>query len=61
MTHLLGTRRKFDGKYYRAWKSFKRKSDATARARKARKMGVPARVVKANYNGKKEYYLYLRQ
>ena len=61
MTHLLGNKRKFNGKYYTAMAVFKSKSKANSEAKLIRKIGVNARVVPGVYHGKKEYYLYLRK
>ena len=62
MSHLLGNKRKFNGKYYDAMAVSKKKSKMNQEAKMMRKLGVKARVIQAKCkNGKKEYYLYLRK
>ena len=62
MTHLLGTRRKFNGKYYDAMAVSKKKSKMDKEAKLIRKLGVNARVIKTKDPKKgTEYYLYLRK
>lgn len=62
MTHKIGNRRKFDGMYYIAKKSYKYKSDAKDYAEKKRDMGMKARVIKSKDPcGGNEYYIYTRK
>jgi len=62
MTHLLGTKRKFNGKYYNAMAVSKKKSKMEHEAKMMRKLGIKARVIKTKDPKKgTEYYLYLRK
>jgi len=46
MSHLLGRIRKFNGKHYQAFKSFKRKTEAQSMASSLRFHGVHATLTK---------------
>jgi len=60
MAHLIGHWRKFENKYYKAWRSFKRKKEAQGYTKDRRIYGDKARITKEkNPQGGYEYYIWL--
>jgi len=61
MSHLLGRIRKFNGKHYQAFKSFKRKTEAQSMASSLRFHGVHATLTKeSDPLGGHEWYVWIR-